>query len=74
MEPVIYRPTKTGQPVMGSKITLGVLDGASPLDCRVVGKLWGRGGSADLVGIIVEEWDKPLGRITLVWPLEPRSA
>lgn len=71
---IVHSPTPTGQPKLDSKITLSTIDG-DPLDLRVVAKLWGRMGSADLVGIIVEEWDRPGGvRSTLAWPLEPLSA
>lgn len=71
---IVHSPTPTGQPKLDSKITLPTIDG-DPLDLRVVAKLWGRMGSADLLGIIVEEWNRPGGaRSTLAWPLEPLSA
>lgn len=62
------RLTKTGQPVMGSKMMLHTMD-AGPTEAIVVGKLWGSGGSANLIGIIVEFQDTKQ-RETLRWPLE----
>jgi len=52
---------------MGSKLTLCTTDGGM-WHGTVVAKLWGHGGSADLVGIIVEDPDDK-ARATLEWPL-----
>jgi hypothetical protein len=46
------------------------MDGGPPIRCRVVGKMWGKRGSGDLIGIIVEDADNPGQRADLVWPLE----
>jgi hypothetical protein len=56
----------TGQPIQGRKYTLTQGDLTIPL--TVVGKLYGRGGNSDLVGIICEEADG--GRGTIPWPIE----
>ena len=60
--------TKTGQPRMGSRLTLTTIDG-EPMDLVVVGKLYGKGGNADLVGVVLEDPETG-GRDTFMWPLE----
>lgn len=60
--------TKTGQPRMGAILTLATED-LQPIPCRVVGKLYGHGGNADLIGIIVEDANHPGHRETFEWPL-----
>lgn len=62
------RLTKTGQPVMGSKVMLNTVD-EGPVEAVIVGKLWGRGGSSNLIAIIVEFQDTKQREI-LSWPLE----
>lgn len=65
------RLTKTGQPVMGTTLLLEAENDEGPVgwvEATVVGKLHGKGGSGDLVAIIVEWPDG--GRQSLRWPLE----
>lgn len=58
--------TKSGQPIMGRKYTAYQGDEVFPF--TLVGKLFGRKGNADLIGIVCEE---PSGaRGSLPWPLE----
>ena len=58
--------TKSGQPIQGRKYT--VTQGDISIPVTVVGKLFGRGGASNLVGVILQE---PSGaRDTLPWPLE----
>lgn len=68
------RLTKTGQPVMGTSLDIWVDNittetGPEPVEdwetCKVVGKLHGPGGNADLVEIIVE-WEDGI-RQRLAW-------
>jgi len=62
--------TKTGQPVLGSRIELDTIDGPR-ITVTVVAKFFGHGGNANLIGILVEAEDG--GRADLVWPLERLS-
>lgn len=45
--------TKAGQPRMGATLVVDVPDGDRET-VKLVAKMWGRGGSADLYAIIVE--------------------
>ena len=63
--------TKTGQPIQGRRYIIhqekvGLPDDQIEVVC--VGKLYGRGGNADLVGVILEEPGG--GRDTFPWPIE----
>jgi hypothetical protein len=69
----MFRLTKTGQPVMGSTAELYGASG-EPIEVKCVGKLWGRGGNCNLIGIIVEYTDEEGGRDTFTWPLERRRS
>lgn len=67
------RFTKSGQPVMGTTLLVEAEDNTGPVGwvpVEVVGKLWGRGGAGDLVGLIVEFSDG--GRDEVAWPMEYR--
>lgn len=57
--------TATGQPRQGGRYT--VTQGDLVIPVTVVGKLYGRGGNADLIGVILEG---PEGRATVDWPIE----
>jgi hypothetical protein len=64
--------TKTGQPIQGRRYVLdqsgvGLPEGG--VEVRVVGKFFGPGGAADLVGIMVEEVESK-GREMFPWPIE----
>lgn len=61
------RWTKAGQPVMGTVLRLPQTD-ADWWPGRIVGKLYGHGGSADLIGVIVEAVDDG-ERYKFAWPL-----
>lgn len=60
--------TKTGQPIQGRRYTIAQKPDVPPTEVRLVGKLYGPGGNADLIGIILEEPAK--GRATFPWPIE----
>ena len=64
------RVSKSGQPVMGSGLMLEAENESGPvgwIPVTVVGKLFGRGGNSDLVGLIVEWPDG--GRQSVTWPI-----
>lgn len=65
------RFSKSGQPVLGTSLMLEAENDEGPVgwvEAKVVGKLMGQRGSADLVGVIIEWPDG--GRERLRWPLE----
>lgn len=67
------RFSKSGQPVMSSGLMLEAENEKGPvgwIPVTVVGKLFGRGGNSDLVGLIVEWPDG--GRQTVAWPFPHR--
>ncbi len=60
--------TKTGQPIMGRRYLIAQ-DGLLPeTEAIVVAKFFGKGGNADLIGIMLEEPNG--GRTDFPWPLE----
>ncbi|HEY7822156.1 MAG TPA: hypothetical protein VIG24_04960 [Acidimicrobiia bacterium] len=59
--------TASGQPRQGSRYTLTQGDVVIPV--TVVGKAYGRGGNADLVGVLLEDRDSG-GREMFDWPIE----
>ena len=59
--------TKTGQPIQGRRYVISQEPEVPPTECRLVAKLYGPGGPADLVGIILEGPDG--GRDTFPWPI-----
>lgn len=52
------RLTNTGQPALGTTIEVRLVD-QTWIPLKVVGKLWGKGGSGDLVGLSLEEVQEP---------------
>lgn len=61
------RWTKTGQPVVGTPLRMRTTTGEE-FPGVVVGKLFGHGGNADLIGVIIEDREQG-GRISLDWPI-----
>lgn len=61
--------TKTGQPIQGRKYIISQKPDVPPTEATVVGKLYGKMGNADLIGIILEESESG-GREVFPWPLE----
>lgn len=61
------RWTASGQPVMGTKLLLPDLEGGTWI-ATLVGKLYGKRGNSDLVGIVVEATDDK-ERYRFAWPL-----
>jgi hypothetical protein len=57
--------TKLGHPIQGRRYT--ITQGEVSIPVTVVGKLYGRGGNSDLIGVIFEDEN---GRATLPWPIE----
>lgn len=60
------RWSKSGQPVLGTILRLPDNNGPD-WEGKVVGKMFGRGGNSDLIGIIVEDTDRC--RYSFNWPL-----
>lgn len=60
--------TKTGQPIQGRRYVIAQEPDVPETEVEVVGKMYGSGGNADLMGIIVETADG--GRGSFPWPLE----
>lgn len=64
--------TKTGQPIQGRRYIIAQEPDVPPTEVKLVGKMYGPGGNAELVGIIVElvDGDEAGGRGSFPWPLE----
>lgn len=64
------RFTKTGQPVQGTTMEADIVSESGDIDgwtrVRIVGKLFGRGGQSDLIGVICELDDG--SRLRIPWP------
>lgn len=59
--------TKTGQPIQGRRYIMSQEPDVPSTEVRLVGKLYGPGGNADLVGVILEGPNG--GRDTFPWPI-----
>lgn len=62
------RLSQSGQPVLGTVIDVRLED-QTWIPLKVAGKLWGKGGNSDLIGLVLEEVEEPYKgqRQTLDW-------
>lgn len=62
------RVSKSGQPVLGTTIEVRLQD-QTWIPVKVAGKFFGKGGNADLIGVVIEEIEEPYKgqRETLDW-------
>ena len=60
--------TKTGQPILGRRYLIAQDDFLPETEGKLVGKFYGKGGNADLLGIMLEESGG--ARSHFYWPLE----